>query len=75
MLSNFPVDVKENLSLKRKSECSSETSPLPPCKLQRLDVEPNYSKEEINQDFNSYQYWKDPLPDISFELQKITVPK
>lgn len=69
MLSNFTSDLVENHSLKRKSpECPNQTTPLPPNKFQRLEGQSTLNQEDCAQDFNTYQYWKDPLPDISFEL-------
>ncbi len=71
MLSHKSLDLKENFSTKRKSDCDKCTSPPPPSKLPRIEKESSEEKKELENDFNSYQYWKDPLPDISSELNNI----
>ena len=70
MLSVKALELKENLSSKRKSDCSDKYNLSPPSKLPRIETEEDQTK--LENDFNSYQYWKDPLPDISSELNNIT---
>lgn len=65
MLSTKSLELKENLS-KRKSEVDKCT--IPPSKEPRIETETDKGKEEVANSFNTYQYWKDPLPDISIEL-------
>jgi len=72
MLSTKSLELKENFS-KRKSEVDKCTTPPPPSKEPRIETETDKGKEEVANSFNTYQYWKDPLPDISFELGKNTV--
>lgn len=74
MLSSHSLELKENLSSKRKSECST---PPPPSKQPRTEIaniEATTDKEQLDTIFNSYLYWKDPLPDISSELNGIECP-
>lgn len=67
MLSHKSVDLNEN-NCKRKPEGDKSTAPPPPNKLPRLETNPKQEKEAGENSFNTYQYWKNPLPDISLEL-------
>lgn len=65
------IEVEEINLLKRKADSESNSaSPPPPKKVTRIDLdsEVNNNKGETNEQFNAYQYWKDPLPDIESEL-------
>lgn len=68
MISFYHVEVQENLSSKRKASFCDSTIIPPAYKLPRLEKEVEEDKEEIDNKFNYYQYWKDPLPDINVEL-------
>jgi|688.fasta_scaffold2076844_1 hypothetical protein len=68
MLSKQSLELKENFS-KRKTELDKCTKP-PPSKEPRIETETDGGKEEVVSSFNTYQYWKDPLPDISLELEQ-----
>ena len=61
------LEVEEINLLKRKAESEINASPPPPAKLIKLTID-LASAVEIDQEFNSYQYWKDPLPDIKPQL-------
>lgn len=72
MLSQYLPTISEN-PLKRKSEISAEKLSSPPKKLAKLEVNNNVEdlNESLNKEFDSYLYWKDPLPDIDSELNKV----
>lgn len=75
MLSNhIPLHDEINL-LKRKADSEDKcASSLPPSKLPKLESEVEISKghtEDLDQEFNTFLYWKDPLPDVEAELSKI----
>ena len=73
MLSQYLPTISEN-PLKRKSEISAEKLSSPPKKLAKLEVNNNGVEdlnESLNKEFDSYLYWKDPLPDIDSELNKV----
>jgi len=61
--------------IKRKAPQSESLVTTPPNKLPRTDSESPDQEKKIQsvypQEFNSYQYWKDPLPDITDELLKL----
>ena len=74
MLSPYSTAFIDN-SLKRKAETSDAklSSPPPPNKLARLELNNNGEDltEDLNKQFDSFIYWKLPLPDIESELNKI----
>lgn len=57
--------------LKRKAD-SNVQSPSP--KSIRLEACNRIGEEDYKEEFNTYQYWKTPLPDISSELGTIATP-
>ena len=67
MLSDILALEEINL-LKRKADSEFKcSSPPPPNKLAKIESS-NQPSEEIHQEFNTYQYWKDPLPDIEAHI-------
>ena len=66
MITDLEVEEINLLKRKAESESNSASSP-PPAKLIKLTID-LASAVEIYQEFNSYQYWKDPLPDIKPQL-------
>ena len=61
-------------SFKRKAETDSEEL-TPHFKLARTEVTNLPFESSIpNQEFNTFQYWKKPLPDISLEIELLTRP-
>jgi len=60
--------------VKRKSP-ENESLSTPPSKLARTEGESPDQEERLKSacpdEFNSYQYWKDPLPNISDELLRL----
>jgi hypothetical protein len=61
-------------SFKRKAESDLQKNCSPPSKLPRIESEksPSYSEDPDSQEFNTFQYWKNPLPDITLELNLLT---
>ena len=61
-------------SLKRKAESDLQKTCSPPSKLARIESvkSPSYSEDPYSQEFNTFQYWKNPLPDIALELNLLT---
>ena len=73
--SNEVISKSEVNIIKRKAPQSESLLTTPPNKLPRTDSKSPILEEKLEsscpEEFNSYQYWKDPLPDITNELLKL----
>jgi len=65
--SNQEISKEVRVSLTKRKEPPTEIC-KPRTKSARID---SSQSDDFDVEFNSYQYWKDPLPDISLELLKL----